>query len=74
MLAVRFVPLLAALALAGSLGKEASVPESSGTLHTDTTLFVVLLTSVVVIIGALTFLPALALGPIVEHLTKGELF
>ena len=50
------------------------MPESAGTLHTDTTLFVVLLTSVVVIIGALTFLPALALGPIVEHLTKGELF
>ncbi len=74
MLAVRFVPLLAALALAGSLARETSVPESSGTLHTDTTLFVVLLTSVVVIIGALTFLPALALGPIVEQLTKGELF
>ena len=74
MLAVRFVPLLAALALAGSLARDKTVPESSGTLHTDTTLFVVLLTSVVVIIGALTFLPALALGPIVEQLTKGELF
>ena len=73
MIAVRFVPLLAALALAGSLGRAGTVPESPGTLHTDTTLFGVLLTAVVVIIGALTFLPALALGPIVEHLT-GRLF
>jgi K+-transporting ATPase ATPase A chain len=74
MIAVRFVPLLAGLALAGSLAKEKTVPESEGTLHTDTTLFGVLLGAVVVIIGALTFLPALALGPIVEQLSKGELF
>jgi K+-transporting ATPase ATPase A chain len=73
MLAVRFVPLIAALALGGSLARAGTVPESPGTLHTDTTLFGVLLTAVVVIIGALTFLPALALGPIVEHLT-GRLF
>ncbi len=51
-----------------------TVPDTSGTLHTDTTLFVVLLTFVIVIIGALTFLPGLALGPIVEHLTSGRLF
>jgi K+-transporting ATPase ATPase A chain len=74
MIAVRFIPLIAALALAGSLGRAGTVPESAGTLHTDTTLFVVLLTAVIVVIGALTFLPAFALGPIVEHLTKGTLF
>jgi K+-transporting ATPase ATPase A chain len=74
MIIVRFVPLLAGLALAGSLAREKTVPESDGTLHTDTTLFGVLLAAVVVIIGALTFLPALALGPIVEQLSKGELF
>jgi K+-transporting ATPase ATPase A chain len=74
MLAVRFVPLIAGLALAGSLGRAGTVPESPGTLHTDTTLFVVLLTFVILIIGALTFLPGLAVGPIVEHLTHGSLF
>jgi potassium-transporting ATPase potassium-binding subunit len=73
MIAVRFVPLIAALALAGSLGRAGTVPETSGTLHTDTTLFGVLLTFVILIIGALTFLPGLAVGPIVEHLT-GRLF
>jgi len=74
MLAVRFVPLLAALALAGSLGRAGTVPETSGTLHTDTTLFGVLLVFVILIIGALTFLPGLAVGPIVEHLSGGRLF
>jgi K+-transporting ATPase ATPase A chain len=74
MIAVRFVPMIAALALAGSLGRAGTVPVTSGTLHTDTTLFVVLLTFVILIIGALTFLPGLAVGPIVEHLTTGRLF
>jgi potassium-transporting ATPase potassium-binding subunit len=74
MLAVRFVPLLAALALAGSLGRAGTVPETSGTLHTDTTLFAILVTFVILIIGALTFLPGLAVGPIVEHLSDGTLF
>jgi K+-transporting ATPase ATPase A chain len=74
MIAVRFVPLLAGLALAGSLGRAATVPETSGTLHTDTTLFGVLLVFVILIIGALTFLPGLAVGPIVEHLTTGRLY
>jgi K+-transporting ATPase ATPase A chain len=73
MLAVRFVPMLAGLALAGSLGRAGTVPVTSGTLHTDTTLFVVLLTFVILIIGALTFLPGLAVGPIVEHLNTGGL-
>jgi K+-transporting ATPase ATPase A chain len=76
MLAVRFVPLLAALALAGSVAREGTVPETAGTLHTDRKLFVVLLVFVILIIGALTFLPGLALGPIVEHLFQdaGSLF
>jgi K+-transporting ATPase ATPase A chain len=56
------------LAIAGSLAKKKIVPASSGTLPTHTPLFVMLLASVVLIVGALTFLPALALGPIVEHL------
>ena len=74
MIAVRFVPLIAGLALAGSLGRAGTVPETSGTLHTDTTLFGVLLVFVILIIGALTFLPGLAVGPIVEHLSNGSLF
>jgi K+-transporting ATPase ATPase A chain len=74
MLVARFVPLLAALALAGSLGRAGTVPETSGTLHTDTTLFGVLLVFVILVIGALTFLPGLAVGPIVEHLSGGRLF
>jgi K+-transporting ATPase ATPase A chain len=71
MLVARFVPLIAALALGASVGKERTVPFTAGTLRTDTGLFAGLLTGVIVIIGALTFLPALALGPIVEQLQKG---
>ena len=56
------------LAIAGSLAQKKIVPVSSGTLPTHTPLFVFLLTSVVVIVGALTFLAALALGPIVDQL------
>jgi K+-transporting ATPase ATPase A chain len=73
MIVVRFVPLLAALALGSSVGREKTVPFTAGTLRTDTPLFAGLLTGVVVIIGALTFLPALALGPIVEQLSHGRL-
>src|SRR5438093_11508189 len=61
MLVARFVPLLAALALGGSVAREGTVPFTAGTLPTDTRLFTGLLVGVVVIIGALTFLPALAL-------------
>lgn len=56
------------LAIAGSLAKKKIVPVSSGTLPTHTPLFVVFLVSIVLVVGALTFFPALALGPIVEHL------
>ena len=57
------------LAIAGSLARKKIVPAGPGTLATHTPLFVALLIGVVVLVGALTFVPALALGPIVEHLT-----
>jgi K+-transporting ATPase ATPase A chain len=64
----RFGILVPVLAIAGSLAAKKSVPVSSGTLPTHGVLFVVLLVSTVVIVGALTYIPALALGPVVEHL------
>ncbi|HTA77234.1 MAG TPA: potassium-transporting ATPase subunit KdpA [bacterium] len=64
----RFWLAIPVLAMAGSLAKKKVVPESAGTLPTHTVLFVVMLISTVIIVGALTFFPALALGPIVEHL------
>jgi K+-transporting ATPase ATPase A chain len=57
------------LAIAGSLARKTLVPAGAGTLPTHTPLFVGLLVGVVVLVGALTYVPALALGPIVEHLT-----
>jgi K+-transporting ATPase ATPase A chain len=74
MLVSRFVPLLGALALGGSVARETTAPFTAGTLRSDTPLFVGLLVGVVVVIGALTFLPGLALGPIVEQLIHGRLF
>src|SRR5438094_80018 len=56
------------LAIAGSLARKKIVPTGPGTLPTHTPLFVGLLVGVVILVGALTFVPALALGPIVEHL------
>ena len=56
------------LAIAGAMAAKKYVPPSAGTLPTHTPLFVVLLISTIIVVGALTFLPALALGPIVEHL------
>jgi len=56
------------LAIAGSLARKKLVPAGAGTLPTHTPLFVALLVGVVILVGALTFIPALALGPIVEHL------
>ena len=70
MLVDRFVPLLCALALGSALSKEGTVPVTAGTLPTDKPLFVGLLDGVIVIIGALTFFPVLALGAIVEGLSK----
>jgi potassium-transporting ATPase potassium-binding subunit len=64
----RFFMLLPLLAVAGCLAEKKLVPASAGTLPTHGPLFVVLLIGVVIIVGALTFFPALSLGPIVEHL------
>ncbi|MBP9866203.1 MAG: potassium-transporting ATPase subunit KdpA [Candidatus Omnitrophica bacterium] len=61
------------LAIAGSLARKKIIPVSPGTLPTHTPLFIFFLTSIVIIIGALTFFPALALGPIAEHLMIGAL-
>ena len=64
----RFVVIIPIVLIAGSLGAKKSTPASSGTFPTNGFLFTVLLTGVVVIFGALTFFPVLALGPIAEHL------
>jgi potassium-transporting ATPase potassium-binding subunit len=68
----RFPLAIGMLAIAGSLAAKKHVPPSAGTLPTHTPLFVVLLASTVVVIGALTFLPALALGPIAEYLMAAK--
>jgi K+-transporting ATPase ATPase A chain len=73
MFGARFVPLLAALGVAGSLATKRVAPFGAGTFRTDTPTFVVLLIGVIVIVAALTFFPALLLGPIVQGLTP-ELF
>jgi K+-transporting ATPase ATPase A chain len=67
MLASRYWIAIPALAIAGSLAGKKLVPAGLGTLPTHTPLFVAMLISIVIIVGALTFIPALALGPIVEH-------
>jgi potassium-transporting ATPase potassium-binding subunit len=76
MLIGRFLMMLPVLALAGNLAQKKSVPPSPGTFPVNTPLFTVLLVSVVLILGALTFFPALSLGPILEHLLlkAGQLF
>ena len=64
----RFWPIVAVLAIAGSLAAKKRVPVTSGTMPTHGPTFVILLIGTVLLVGALTFVPALALGPIVEHL------
>jgi K+-transporting ATPase ATPase A chain len=68
MLFGRYWVAIPTLAIAGSLARKTIVPGGPGTLPTHTPLFVALLIGTVVLVGALTFIPALALGPIVEHL------
>jgi K+-transporting ATPase ATPase A chain len=68
MFIARFLVMLPVLAIAGALVRKKSTPAGPGTLATDDGLFVALLISTVLLVGALTFIPALALGPIVEHL------
>jgi K+-transporting ATPase ATPase A chain len=76
MLIGRFGFILPTLAIAGSLAAKNKVRTTSGTLPTHGALFVGLLVGVVVVIGALTFFPALSLGPLVEHflMHEGKLF
>ncbi|HVU45972.1 MAG TPA: potassium-transporting ATPase subunit KdpA [Terracidiphilus sp.] len=76
MLIGRFLMMLPVLALAGNLAQKKSVPPSPGTFPVNTALFAVLLVGTVIILGALTFFPALSLGPILEHLVlkAGQLF
>ena len=76
MLFGRFFMIIPPLAIAGSLGRKKRVPPSPGTFPVTTPLFTALLVSVVVIVGALTFFPALSLGPIVEHflMSNGQTF
>jgi K+-transporting ATPase ATPase A chain len=64
----RFLMIVPMLAIAGNLAGKKIVPETTGTFPVTTPLFTILLTSVIVIVGALTFFPALSLGPILEHL------
>lgn len=69
MLFGRYISIIALLAVAGSMARKQWVPETVGTFKTDNKLFVGILIGTVLIIGALTFLPVLALGPIAEHLS-----
>jgi potassium-transporting ATPase potassium-binding subunit len=68
MLVGRFWMIIPAMAIAGSLAAKKTVPASAGTFPTTGGLFIGLVVGVIVIIGGLTFFPALSLGPIVEHL------
>jgi len=68
MLVGRFFMIIPMLAIAGNLAKKKTVPVSAGTFPVTTPLFTVLLVSVILIVGALTFFPALSLGPVLEHL------
>ena len=72
MLVARFVPIAGALAIAGSLGEKKRLAVTEGTLSTNNAMFVFLLIFVVLLIGALSFFPALALGPIAEHISMAS--
>ncbi len=67
MLLARFLPIIGPLAIAGILAKKKYVPESAGTLKTDTSTFAIMVFAVIFIIAALSFFPALSLGPIAEY-------
>jgi K+-transporting ATPase ATPase A chain len=73
MLFARFAPILFTLAVAGSLAGKRVSPPGLGTMRTDNPSFVVLLIGIIILVGALTFFPALLLGPIVQGLT-GHLY
>ena len=67
MLLGRFLPIIGPVAIAGLLASKKYTPESNGTLKTDTATFGLVIFAVIVIVAALSFFPALALGPIAEH-------
>jgi K+-transporting ATPase ATPase A chain len=67
MLIARFLPIIGPVAIAGILAKKKFIPESAGTLKTDTTTFGIMVFAVIFIVAALSFFPALTLGPIAEH-------
>jgi K+-transporting ATPase ATPase A chain len=70
MVTARYVPILAVLAVAGSLVRKVPAPAGLGTMRTDSPTFTVLLLGTVVLVGALTFFPALLLGPVVQGMTS----
>ena len=67
MLFVRFVPIVGALAIAGSMAKKKKIAVTAGTLSTTNAMFVFLLIFIVLLVGALSFFPSLALGPLAEY-------
>jgi K+-transporting ATPase ATPase A chain len=72
----RFFMIIPAMAIAGALAAKKTVPPSAGTFPTDGGLFVGLVVGVILIVGGLTYFPALSLGPIVEHVSmnSGKLY
>ncbi len=72
----RFAIIIPVLGIAGSLSMKKYSPPSSGTFEVNTPIFAILLIGIILIVGALTFIPALALGPIIEHflMLKGQTF
>ena len=67
MLIARFLPIIGPIAIAGILANNKYIPESAGTLKTDTSTFGLMVFSVIAIVAALSFFPALTLGPIAEY-------
>jgi K+-transporting ATPase ATPase A chain len=67
MLLGRYLPIIGPVAIAGILASKKYIPESAGTLKTDTSTFGLMVFAVIAIVAALSFFPALALGPIAEH-------
>jgi K+-transporting ATPase ATPase A chain len=70
MLLSRFLPIIGPVAIAGILAKKKFVPASAGTLKTDTSTFGIMVFSVILIVAALSFFPALSLGPIAEFFSQ----
>jgi len=70
MLMGRFLTIIPALAIGGALARKPKVPATAGTMPTHTPMFGFLVAGVIVIVAGLTFFPALALGPILEHLSR----